>query len=399
MRTVVFAVVAYKLVSFTLMFCAIEFWPAFDQSQYQTSIHWPRNATPKLTSHFSTWDGAHYLFLSEVGYQKDSPSCAFYPLWPMLIRAASQLTFHNHFLAGILLANLLSLIGVVLFHHFVTLHHGRQTANLALTLLLAFPGALFFQFIYTESLFFLLITLFFIFLLQKRYFWVAVVGFFLPLTKAIGIFCIFPLLWQLLFETRNQSSPTSVRGPRPVPVAPSRRPADWPRNPKFDIRLCYTLLGPLLGYFSYFLFMYITTGNPLEGFQAQRFYPNHPSIANIFNLPRFFQALFTPLELHDMLDSTVDRGLFLLLLACLYSIFQLNKVYFVYAVPVGLVPAMSSWFFSYNRNMMMCFPFFIALAGLFRERKGRFLFWYLIALMGTIQIWFLWRHVNFRWAG
>ncbi|HLZ16625.1 MAG TPA: hypothetical protein VKQ08_06275 [Cyclobacteriaceae bacterium] len=388
-RKVLLAVLAYKLVSFASVFCAVELFPSFNDSQYERVIHWPREAPPSLAAYFSTWDGAHYLFLSEVGYQKNSPSCAFYPLWPMLIRVASHLTFHNHFLAGILLANLLSLIGIVLFHHFVTLYHGRETANLSVVLLLAFPGALFFQFIYTEPLFFLLITLFFMFLFQKKYFWVAVVGFFLPLTKAIGIFCIFPLLWQLLFEkplTADEKLETSNHQPKI-------------RHSTFDIRHWSSLLGPLLGYFCYFLFMYCATGNPFAGFQAQRFYPNQPSIANIFNLPRFFQTLFMPLELHGMTDSVIDRGLFMLLLPCLYLIFKLNRAYFAYSVPVGLVPAMSSWFFSYNRNLMMCFPLFIVLADILKDRKMRFAFWYLVLLMGTIQVWFWWRHVNFQWAG
>jgi hypothetical protein len=81
-----------------------------------------------------------------------------------------------------------------------------------------------------------------------------------------------------------------------------------------------------MGYSCYFEFMCFATGNPFEGFQAQQFYPNHTSVANIFHLPPFFEAFFTSSELHGMTDSAIDRGLFLLLLPCLYFIFKLNML-------------------------------------------------------------------------
>ena len=213
---------------------------------------------------------------SEEGYQRGSASCAFYPLWPYLIRASSWLTLGDHFIAGILLANVLSLAAVLVFHYFVERHHGRSTANGAAALLLAYPGAIFFSFIYTESLFLLLVVLFFLCLFQERYVWVGVIGFFLPLTKAVGVFCIFPLLLQL-----------------------------WLKRERWRAYLAY--YGPLLGYAAYFGIMYGTTGNALEGFEAQRFYPNQPSIANLFDVPGFLAHLFMPLRLHGMLDSALDQ--------------------------------------------------------------------------------------------
>lgn len=366
-RKLLALVLGIKAATFVLALGAITFFPAFNQREYTNDIHWPREGPPTLATHFATWDGAHYLFLSEEGYQRGSASCAFYPLWPYLIRAGSWLTFGNHFIAGILLANVLSLAAVLVFHYFVERHHGRSTANGSAALLLVYPGAIFFSFIYTESLFLLLVVLFFLCLFQERYVWVAVIGFFLPLTKAVGVFCIFPLLLQL-----------------------------WLQRARWRAYLAY--YGPLLGYAAYFGIMYGTTGNALEGFEAQRFYPNQPSIANIFDVPGFLAHLFMPLRLHGMLDSALDRGLFLLLLACLYPIWKLNKVYFVYACFIGLVPAASSWFLSYTRNVMMCFPLFIVLAHLLDRKDPGFLLWYVVALSGAFQIWFLLRHINFVWT-
>lgn len=231
----------YKAAYFAFIFFVLGMFPSlFNQKSYDANLHWPREGGRTLATSFATWDGAHYLLLSEEGYQLDSPSCAFYPLWPMLIKAASYLTFINHFWSGIVLANVLSIVGLVIFHHFVTLNHGPSTANFALLMVLAFPGALFFSFIYTESLFFLLIILFFGLLFKESFFLAAVVGIFLPLTKAIGIFCIFPLFCHLLIKNKHWTA-------------------------------YFACFGPALGYFGYFLFMHVATGNPFEGFQAQKY--------------------------------------------------------------------------------------------------------------------------------
>jgi hypothetical protein len=115
-------------------------------------------------------------------------------------------------------------------------------------------------------------------------------------------------------------------------------------------------------------------------------------------VPGFLLHLFMPLRLHGMLDSVLDRGLFLLFVACLYPIWRLNRVYFVYACFIGLVPAASSWFLSYTRNVMMCFPLFLVAAHLLQRRDNGFLLWYVVALSGAFQIWFLLRYINFVWA-
>jgi hypothetical protein len=286
-----------------------------------------------------------------------------------MIRAASYVTGHNHLIAGLLLANALSIAGLLLFHRLVTLRYGLAAANYSTVLSLAFPGALFFSFVYTESLFLAIAVLFFLLLYHEKYGWAGLVGFFLPLTKAVGIFCLAPLLVQLVLKRRSWRSYLSCD-------------------------------GPLLGYLAYFAFMRAATGNPLEGFQAQHFFPNQPSVAHIFDVRAFVDAFWSPVRLHGLTDSAIDRGLFLLVLLGLVLVFRLSKVDFAYALPVGVVPAMSSWFFSYNRNMMMCFPVFVALAVvLMKTGVRRAVFGGMVAVLLSIQIWFLWRHIDFYWAG
>lgn len=360
-------VLSCKAAFFAIALISVEMFSLFNVREYHNDPHWPREASPTLATRFATWDGAHYLLLSQDGYRIGSASCAFYPLWPYLIRLTSLLTSDNPFAAGLLLANVLSMAAFLAFHYFIEVYHGPEAASDSLALLLAFPAALYFSLIYTESLFLLLVVLFFLFMFQRHYLWAGAVGFLLPLTKAVGIFCVLPLLYLL-----------------------------WLRKEAPKAYLAY--YGPVLGYISYFLIMYFATGNPFEGFGAQRFFPNHPSIGHIFDLPGSVRAFFRPLSLHGMQDSAIDRGLFLILIASLYPIYRLNPVYFVYAVLVGVVPALSSWFLSYTRNIMMCFPLFILFGTFLRGRERRRTLWGVIVVMAVIQIWFVVRQVNFIWV-
>jgi hypothetical protein len=71
-----------KGVYLAIVLGAVWIWNDFDtQKFYSVNARWPREGGPVFASHFATWDAAHYLYLSEVGYGKGAPSCAF----PMFI--------------------------------------------------------------------------------------------------------------------------------------------------------------------------------------------------------------------------------------------------------------------------------------------------------------------------
>lgn len=329
---------------------------------------WPQAQAPTLATRFSTWDAAHYLILSEQGYEPGSPSCAFYPLWPAVIRLAALLGFADPLVAAILLANTLSLAGFFILFRLIAACFAVDRARDCLVLMLAFPGALFFSFPYTEALYLLLVAAFFSELHRGRYFWPCVTGFLMPLTRAIGVFIVVPLAWHL-FERREHWS-------------------KW-----------LSLLAPILGYGAYFGVMYLWTGNAFEGFDAQKVYPNSPSIRNIFDLGGFSNALTNIGSIDEMMDGALDRFFFLLSLVLLPLVYRLNRTWFWYTLPACLIPALTSWFMSYRRYVMVLFPIFIVLAQLLAQTKNRWLFWYYVVLMAALQAWAVKQFVNFNWAG
>lgn len=417
--------ILFKAAYFVVIVGVLLLWPDMEQDTFFSYIHWPRNGEPEFASHFGTWDSAHYLYLSQAGYSSGVPSCAFYPLWPVLIRWFSVVTGGNHLLAGLVLSNLFSLAALVLFFRMVGQRLGWSVAKLSLLLLLAFPGSLFFNFIYTESLFFLLLMVFCDGLERNRYSVVWVSALLLPLTRAVGVFCIFPLIWHL-----EQTSP-------PAWLAKLKRPPKWLRRfgmvregtvdmgnsavphliPELHAELSparcqlgtfpgqgnqmvwLLILAPGLGWASYFLFMWAWTGNAFEGFEAQNYWDRVQSIGNIVNVPKFVAGFLNPYSWHEFTGSILDRCVFILLLSCLPMIWRLDKGWFIWSIVLGVVPAMSGTFTSFTRFASMVFPIFIVLAMILQGHPRRYLRAGLVGVFLILHVTLLWRFVNFRWAG
>ena len=328
---------------------------------------WPRGENLLFSSHFATWDSAHYLFLSEVGYVKGASSCAFYPLWPFMVKWCADIFGVSHLLTGIVLANVLSAIGVMYFHRLMCEKYNHEHAMWATVALLAFPGAMFFFFNYTESLFFCLMMIFFWGWHRERILWVIAASFLLPLTRTVGIFIIIPMAWSVWQE---------------------RRCMKW----------IVILVVPLLGWCVYFLWMKIMTGNPLEGFDTQKYW----SVNSVYNLVKplqFIKTLLSPLEFHGYYGSFIDRIWFVLLWCSLYAIWRVDRQWFCWTLMIGIVPAVITHFVSYTRYVTMAFPLFV-ICGIILHQNFRNIFRYIfIGILAILQVWLLWRHVNFRWAG
>ena len=130
---------------------AISLSASFNAERFKSVfVAWPSGDHSGLSCRMATWDSAHYLRLSLDGYQKDSPSCAFYPYWPASVRAVCRLGFTDPLGASLLLANLFSAAALCIFYTLAVKQAGERSGERSLVLLLSFPGALFFSFPYTE---------------------------------------------------------------------------------------------------------------------------------------------------------------------------------------------------------------------------------------------------------
>jgi hypothetical protein len=377
----------------------------FDLDNFQTMMaRWPRSGPPVFASRFATWDAAHYLYLSEVGYHHDVPSCAFYPLWPLLVRWSSPLFGGSHVLTGTVLANVFSLAAWVFFYRLVAKGWGETAAKWSLAFLIAFPGGLFFQFNYTESLFLLLALVLWWGLREERFGWSWIAASLLPLTRGVGVFAVLPIGWHALapawpaLRPRCFSAQANTGGVPPQSASGRGALEAWRDALLTVVGRGWLLWAPVLGWGLYLALMWNWTGNPFEGMQAQKYWGVH-SISNLWNVPKFVTGFFSPSEWHEFRGSVLDRSVFILLLYCLPVLWRLDKELLVWIYIFGVLPAMSGTFTSFTRFASCAFPLFIALGILLSKRQWRWPRYGLLAVFVVLHIVLLWRFVNFRWAG
>jgi hypothetical protein len=348
--------------------------PMFDLASFQGNFHWPAGEAPTAWTYFKTWDAQHYLYLSRFGYAPGSESARFFPLWPMAIRAGALL-FRDHLLSALLMSHLFSLGAVILFREYCVRRRGSDAADAATLLLLTYPGALFFGFPYSESLFVLLAVAFLSALELRRWRWLAATAFLLPLTRSVGAAALAPLLYQAFVHRRD---PKTFR----------------------HLLLCAAM--PVLGVAAYLLFMRATIGDPFYFFgswSAQNLIVD-ASLSKLFDLPGFLRALAHVGSFHGPLDSFVDRFFFIgFALACV-RLWRTDKTLFFFALPLGLVPAMTVSFCGYTRYLLAAVPVFLAAGDWFAEAEARRgWLWLTASALFAVQVVFLFRHINNYWVG
>lgn len=110
------------------------------------------------------WDGAYYRDIARDGYTYDPEKqgvIAFFPAYPMLIRAGVQLTGERVEVVAVGVAHLMMLLSCVLLHAYARQRlGGGRKSGLAVLAFVVLPTTVFFRLGYSESTFFFFIVLF-----------------------------------------------------------------------------------------------------------------------------------------------------------------------------------------------------------------------------------------------
>ena len=367
------ALVLFKVFVLLLTWSSEAFFPGFFAvNNYYGNFHWPQGAPPTRATLFATWDSQHYFFLASEGYGPGRRSITFFPLFPWLIRAGEALPGIGPVGAGLLISNVLSLAGCLLLYRFLQQRHPRD-ADGTLLLLLAFPGALFFQFPYTESVFLFLAVVVLVALARDRLLPAAGAAFLLPLTRPNGV---------LIAAVLAHAAFARGRRDRTIPGAPLG-----------------AVGAPLLGFAVYLAFMRATTGNAFAGFDMQAAYNADRSLVSFLRPFAVLADLVDVQVIHGPLRSLLDRLAFLFAVATLVPLWRRDRLFFWYTLPMALVGPLSGSFVSYTRFAAILFPCHVVLAGALGEERRRPFLWLVLAISFGVQMVLLIRHINFRWAG
>lgn len=295
------------------------------------------------------WDVYSYIGIALNGYGSFRDT-AFFPLWPLLIRALGFVfgsTVNGDYLAGMLLANLFFYLALVLLYQLLSEDFEPSVARNTAFYLAFAAYAIFFFVGYTESLFlFLCVAAFWC--LQRSHYWLAgLCGGLLGLTHSQGVLVLLPFLvlvlqrfWPDKGERRNW----------------------WPL-----LRACFPLILIPAGVLLYMLYLWFAMGNPLAFSVGEAESWGRHLTFPLWSLVLAAQTFFLPQTGTQHELNAIDIIFCLLPLVVLvagwkkmplhYALFALAVVLFNMCYPQGTQEPLTAA----PRYMLVVFPVFVIL--------------------------------------
>jgi Gpi18-like mannosyltransferase len=152
-----------------------------------------------LLSAWNNWDALRFIQIAQYSYTNANYS-AFFPLFPMLIKAIAWLCGNQGYAAiGMLLSNAALLVSLFILYQLASDLLGERVGRRTLLYLCIFPTAFFFFAAYNEAFFLLLTSATFLALRRRNYWLAGLIGLLAALTRSAGILLVIPFLaetWQ-----------------------------------------------------------------------------------------------------------------------------------------------------------------------------------------------------------
>ena len=183
------------------VFAALSFGPASGGLARENALKFDEPAlthaiADPLLAPLARWDSVWYLRIAESGYDGSANRSAFFPLYPLLVRAVAT-PFGGSNAALLLAAFAISLAcfvgALALLYRLTEIELGRRLARPTLLLLAVFPAALYFGAPYSESLFLLLAVGAFLAARTDHWAWAGVCAGLASATRSAGLLLVIPL--------------------------------------------------------------------------------------------------------------------------------------------------------------------------------------------------------------
>lgn len=284
---------------------------------------------PNIIWPFANFDGVHYVRIARDGYIHQFTQ-AFFPLYPLLIKILSPLTFGNFIVAGIVISNISFLASIMIFYKLVHQYFNQKIAYWSCLFLIFFPTSFFFAAVYTESLFFLLLVLSLFFTSQKKYLIASVFGAFASATKLVGVFLAISIIRK--------------RNILPLLIIP-------------------------LGLIIYMIFLKIAINDPLAFISSQGAFGQNRSTSHLIFLPQvFYRYLKILLTAHGtslfsaILELISIIGVIVALLIAFYK--KMPRDWLIFSTLSVIIPTLTGTFISMPRYILVALPIFVVLASI-----------------------------------
>lgn len=308
---------------------------------------------PKWLYSWGGFDGVHYLTILQEGYSGAALIPAFFPLFPLLGRVLNFI-IGNRFIAAFLISNFFAWMTTLLFYGLLKQEYPK-VKWLALILLLIFPTSFFFGAIYNESIFLSFVLGSFLMARQKRWNLASILVVSASATRIVGVLLVPALLVELWLQT------------------PPKNKRNFGSFLKKSYKKIIVILLGALGLLSYMFYLWKAYHDPLFFLHLQKDFGAGRQTSLILYpqvVFRYLKILLTarPFDLKYysyVQDFIVGVGG---MLGLILSYKKIRLSYLVFAIGAFLVPPLTGTFSSMPRYILVCFPVFIWLALLIKNK-------------------------------
>ncbi|MCL4472935.1 MAG: hypothetical protein M1455_03220 [Actinobacteria bacterium] len=300
------------------------------------------SAPPWYLSIWYQWDANWYMSIVSDGYhwvQGDQSNMAFFPLYPLTVKALGWVFGGRYLLAGLVLSSSFMFGGMIFLYRLVRDDYGDEVARRTVWLLAIFPTSIFFTTLYTESLFLMTAVATFYYARRGRWAMAGVWGLLASMTRISGILLLLPLVWEYLSQ-----KDFSLSRIRPAVLWLSLVPG---------------------GIFVFMTYLYFGYGRPLAFAETQATGWGHELTPIWSSFTHDISFLVNQSELWVIYELAVTL---LLGILTVVAVKKLPGSYTLYMLLSLLFPLVSGTTKSMSRYVLVVFPFFILLA-MFSRKK------------------------------
>ncbi|MCZ8036650.1 MAG: hypothetical protein O9276_00560 [Microcystis sp. LE17-20A] len=325
---------------------------------------------------FFRWDSGWYNGIIQGGYSYNTEkqsNVAFFPLYPILVKAIASLTSLSVPISGLLLSNLCLILALFFVYKISNIYLNKRGCEKVLILMLVFPTSFFYSCFYTESLYLLTTAACFYFFLNKKYFWSGFFGFFASLTRVTGVIIFLAFAIELLWKYLKKK--------------------ELPKRESL-----FLLLIPC-GLIAYMVFLAWKFNEPLAFVKIQDLWGRNERVFPLITLINYWKNInfMFPKDANNAVRflDTFFSSFFLGIL--LFSIIKkpLNISLLIFAFLSIFLPLSTGTTQSMMRYMMTIFPIFIILV--YWSKKNRYFYGFLLFFFTYfLSILFLW-YGNWGW--
>lgn len=286
---------------------------------------------------WANFDGEHFIAIAQFGYQQYTQ--AFFPLYPKLIslfiNGASD-PISSAAINGLFISTVSLTVALIYLYKLIKLDYSSKFSLGVILILLVFPASFYFNAVYSESLFLMLVVLSFYFFRTKSFFWAFIFGYLACLTRVFGILIFFSFLIEIFIY-------------------------------KIPFKKSFWVFLIPLGLLTYMTYLYFSIGDPLAfynlqlivGEQHQRGIVLTPQI-----LYRYWKIIIDNHELSPFFTTVLFElatGVVFFLLPLIGLVKKVRLSYIFFAFFGYLLPTIQGSFSSLPRYVLILFPSFMIL--------------------------------------